>query len=70
MNCYIYRDDDDDDDDDDVWCMMYDRVDLYYNLMRRSIFMTIHMNALCDDGHITTHIIENVIVVICIILLS
>ena len=38
--------------------MMYDRVDLYYNLMRLSIFMTIHINVLCDDGHIMTHINE------------
>jgi len=27
--------------------------------MRRSIFTTIHMNVLCDDGHIMTHVIEN-----------
>ena len=27
--------------------------------MRRSIFMTIHMNVLCDDGNIMTHINEN-----------
>jgi hypothetical protein len=39
--------------------MLYDRADLYYNLRRRSIFTTIHMNVLCDDGHIMTHIIEN-----------
>jgi hypothetical protein len=45
----IYRDD-----DDDVWSSR-----LYYNLMRRSIFMTIHMNVLCDDGHIMTHVNEN-----------
>ena len=27
--------------------------------MRRSIFTTIHMNVLCDDGHIMAHVIEN-----------
>ena len=36
--------------------MMYDRADVYYNLMVWSTFTTIHMNVLCDDGHI---LIEN-----------
>jgi len=27
--------------------------------MRRSIFTTIHMKVLCDDGHIMAHVIEN-----------
>ena len=54
----IYRDDDDD--DDDVWSSR-----LYDNLMRRSIFMTIHMNVLCDDGHIMTHVLRMIMQEVC-----
>ena len=36
--------------------IVYDRADVYYNLMVWSTFTTIHMNVLCDDGYI---IIEN-----------
>ena len=47
----IYRDDDD---DDDVWSSR-----LILQSYETIYIMTIHMNVLCDDGHIMTHINEN-----------